>query len=100
MFYCVLFCLFVCIHFRKTPSTFAAVAEETQTTDETGTSEEKSETEANSGRSHDDSERLAKDFQDNESSDLGASVAETEDNSGSEEKTEKAEKMVADEAAG
>ena len=78
----------------------AAVAEETQATNETGTSEEKSETEADSGRSQDDPERLAKDVQDNESSDLGASVAETEDNSGSEEKTEKAEKMVADEAAG
>ena len=78
----------------------AAVAEETQTTDETGPSEEKSETEADSGRSQDDPERLAKDVQDNESSDLGASVAETEDNSGSEEETEKAEKMVADEAAG
>ena len=37
---------------------------------------------------------------DNESSDLGASVAETEDNSGSEEETEKVKKMVADEAAG
>ena len=78
----------------------AAVAEERQTTDETGPSEEKSETEADSGRSQDDPERLAKDVQDNESSDLGASVAETEDNSGSEEEPEKAEKMVADEAAG
>ena len=78
----------------------AAVAEERQTTDETGPSEEKRDTEADSGRSQDDPERLAKDVQNNESSDLGTSVAETEDNSGSEEKTEKAEKMVADEAAG
>ena len=35
-----------------------------------------------------------------ESSEPGASIAETEDNTGSEEKTEKSEKMVADEAAG
>ena len=79
----------------------AAVAEEAQTNDQTGTSEDKSETEADSGTSQDDPEPLAEEVQtDNESSDLGASVAETEDNSGSEEKKEKAEKMVADEAAG
>ena len=79
----------------------AAAAEEAQTSDETGPSEEKSETEADSGTSQDDPEPLAEEVQtDNESSDQGASVAETEDNSGSEEETEKAEKMVADEAAG
>ena len=79
----------------------AAVAEEAQTNDETGPSAEKSETEADSGTAQDDPGPLAEEDQtDNESSDLGASVAETEDNSGSEEETEKAEKMVADEAAG
>ena len=79
----------------------AAVAEEAQTNDETQTSADNSETEADSGEAQDDSEPLAEEVQtDNESSVLGASVAETEDNSGSEEETEKAEKMVADEAAG
>ena len=79
----------------------AAVAEEAQTNDQTGTSEDKSETEADSGTAQDDPEPLAEEVQtDNESSEPVASVAETEDNSGSEEKTEKAEKMVADEAAG
>ena len=79
----------------------AAAAEEAQTSDETGPSEEKSETIADFGTSQDDPEPLAQEVQtDNESSDLGASVAETEDNSGSEEEPEKAEKMVADEAAG
>jgi len=79
----------------------AAVAEEAQTTDETGPSAEKSESEADSGTTQDDPEPLAEEVQtDNETSDSGASVAETEDNSGSEAETEKAEKMVADEAAG
>ena len=79
----------------------AAVAVEAQTTDETGTSEETSETEADSGTAQDDPEPLAEEVQtDNETSDPGASVAETGDNSGSEAKPEKAEKMVADEAAG
>ena len=79
----------------------AAAAEEAQTSDETGPSAEKSESEADSGTAQDDPEPLAEEVQtDNESSELGASVAETEDNSGSEEETEKAEKMVADEAAG
>ncbi|MFL2748359.1 MAG: transcription termination factor NusA [bacterium] len=79
----------------------AAVAEEAQTNDQTETSEDKSETEADSGTAQNDPEPLAEEVQtDNESSEPGASVAETEDNSGSEEKTEKAEKMVADEAAG
>ena len=79
----------------------AAVAEEAQTSDETGPSAEKSETEADSGTSQDDPELLAEEVQtDNESSDPGTSVAETEDKSGSEEESEKAEKMVADEAAG
>jgi len=78
----------------------AAVAEEAQTTDETGPSLEKSETEADSGTTQIDPEPLAEEVQtDNESSDPGASVAETEDNSGSEAETEKSEKMVADEAA-
>ena len=78
-----------------------AVAEEEQTTDETGPSAEKSETEADSGTAQDDPEPLAEEVQtDNESSDPETSVAETEDNSGSEAETEKAEKMVADEAAG
>ena len=79
----------------------AAVAEETQTNDQTGTSEDKSETEADSRTTQDDPEPLAEEVQtDNEPSEPVASVAETEDNSGSEEKTEKSEKMVADEAAG
>ena len=79
----------------------AAVAEEAQTNDETGPSSEKSESEADSGTSQDDPEPLAEEVQtDNESSESGASVSETEDNSGSEAETEKAEKMVADEAAG
>ena len=79
----------------------AAVAEEAQTNDETGPSSEKSESEDDSGTSQDDPEPLAEEVQtDNESSESGASVAETEDNSGSEAETEKAEKMVADEAAG
>ena len=79
----------------------AAVAEEAQTNDETETSSEKSETEADSGTAQDDPEPLAEEVQtDNESSDPETSVAETEDNSGSEAETEKAEKMVADEAAG
>ena len=79
----------------------AAVAEEAQTSDETGPSAEKSESEADSGTAQDDPEPLAEEVQtDNETSDSGASVAETEDNSGSEAETEKAEKMVADEAAG
>ena len=79
----------------------AAVAEEAQTSDETGPSAEKSESEADSGTAQDDPEPLAEEVQtDNETSEPVASVAETEDNSGSEEETEKAEKMVADEAAG
>ena len=79
----------------------AAVAEEAQTSHETGPSAEKSESEADSGTAQDDPEPLAEEVQtDNESSDPETSVAETEDNSGSEAKTEKAEKMVADEAAG
>ena len=80
----------------------AAAAEEAQTSDETGPSADKSETEADSGTAQDDPEPLAEEVQtDNESSEPGASVAETEDNSGSqEEETEKADKMVADEAAG
>ncbi len=48
-----------------------------------------------------DPEPLAEEVQtDHESSEPVASVGETEDNSGSEEEPEKAEKMVADEAAG
>ena len=79
----------------------AAVAEEAQTNDQMGTSEDKNETEVDSGTAQDDPEPLAEEVQtDNESSDPETSVAETEDNSGSEEKTEKSEKMVADEAAG
>ena len=79
----------------------AAVAEEAQTSDETGPSAEKSESEADSGTAQDDPEPLAEEVQtDNESSEPVASVGETEDNSGSEEETEKAEKMMADEAAG
>ena len=79
----------------------AAVAEEAQTNDETGPSAEKSESEADSGTAQDDPEPLAEEVQtDNESSDPETSIAETEDNSGSEAETEKAEKMVADEAAG
>jgi len=79
----------------------AAAAEEAQTSDETGPSAEKSESEADSGTAQDDPEPLAEEVQtDNESSDPETSVAETEDNSGSEAETEKAEKMVADEAAG
>ena len=79
----------------------AAVAEEAQTSDETGPSAEKSESEADSGTAQDDPEPLAEEVQtDNESSDPETSIAETEDNSGSEAATEKAEKMVADEAAG
>jgi len=79
----------------------AAVAEEAQTNDETETSADKSESEADSGTAQDDPEPLAEEVQtDNESSDPETSVAETEDNSGSEAETEKAEKMVADEAAG
>ena len=79
----------------------AAAAEEAQTSDETGPSADKSETEADSGTAQDDPEPLAEEVQsDNESSDPETSVAETEDNSGSEAETEKAEKMVADEAAG
>ena len=79
----------------------AAVAEEAQTNDETGPSAEKSESEADSGTAQDDPEPIAEEVQtDNESSDPETSVAETEDNSGSEAETEKAEKMVADEAAG
>ena len=79
----------------------AAAAEEAQTSDETGPSAEKSESEADSGTAQDDPEPLAEEVQtDNESSEPVTSVAETEDNSGSEAETEKAEKMVADEAAG
>ena len=79
----------------------AAVAEEAQTNDETETSADNSETEADSETAQDDPEPLAEEVQtDNETSDPVASVAETEDNSGSEADTEKAEKMVADEAAG
>ena len=79
----------------------AAVAEEAQTSDETEMSADNSETEADSGTAQDDPEPLAEEVQtDNESSDPETSVAETEDNSGSEAETEKAEKMVADEAAG
>ena len=79
----------------------AAAAEEAQTSDETGPSAEKSESEADSGTAQDDPEPLAEEVQtDNESSDPETSIAETEDNSGSEAETEKAEKMVADEAAG
>ena len=79
----------------------AAAAEEAQTSDETGPSAEKSETEADSGTSQDDPELLAEEVQtDHESSGPGTSVAETEDKSGSEEESEKAGKMVADEAAG
>ena len=79
----------------------AAAAEEEQTNDETETSADKSETEADSGTAQDDPKSLAEEVQtDNESSEPGASVAETEDKSGSEEEPEKAEKMVADEAAG
>ena len=71
----------------------AAVAEERQTADATGPSEEKSETEADSGTAQDDPEPLAEEVQtDNESSDLGASVAETEDNSGSEKNQKKRKK--------
>ena len=79
----------------------AAAAEEAKTNDETGPSAEKSESEADSGTAQDEPEPLAEEVQtDNESSDPETSVAETEDNSGSEAETEKAEKMVADEAAG
>ena len=79
----------------------AAFAEEAQTNDETETSADNSETEVDFGTAQDDPEPLAEEVQtDNESSEPGASVAETEDNSGSEEEPEKAEKMVADEAAG
>ena len=79
----------------------AAAAEEAQTSDETGPSAEKSESEADSGTAQDDPEPLAEEVQtDNESSDPETSVAETEDNFGSEAETEKNEKMVADEAAG
>ena len=79
----------------------AAAAEEAQTSDETGQSSEKSETETDSGTAQDDPELLAEEIQtDNESSEPGTSVAETEDNSRSEADPEKAEKMVADEAAG
>ena len=79
----------------------AAVAEEAKTNDETETSADNSETEADSGTAQDDPEPLAEEVQtDNESSDPETSIAETEDNSGSEAETEKAEKMVADEAAG
>ena len=79
----------------------AAAAEEAQTSDETGPSAEKSESEADSGTAQDDPEPLAEEVQtDNEFSDPETSVAETEDNSGSEEETEKADKMVADEATG
>ena len=79
----------------------AAVAEEAQTTDETGPSAEKSETEAESGTAQDDPEPLAEEVQtDNETSDPGTSVAKTEEKSGSKEEPEKTEKMVADEAAG
>ena len=79
----------------------AAVAEEAKTSDETETSADNSETEADSGTAQDDPDPLAEEVQtDNESSEPGASVAETEDKSGSEEEPEKAEKMVADEAAG
>ena len=79
----------------------AAAAEEAQTSDETGPSAEKSESEADSGTAQDDPEPLAEEVQtDNETSEPVASVAETEDNSGSEAETEKAKKMVADEAAG
>lgn len=79
----------------------AAVAEEAQTSDETGPSAEKSGSEADSGTAQDDPEPLAEEVQtDNETSDPETSVAETEDNSGSEAEKEKAEKMVADEAAG
>ncbi len=78
-----------------------AVAEEAQTNDQTGSSEDKSETKADSGTAQYDPEPLAEEVQtDNESSESEASVAETEYNSRSEEKTEKAEKMLADEAAG
>lgn len=79
----------------------AAAAEEAQTSDETEPSAEKSESEADSGTAQDDPEPLAEEVQtDNETSDPGTSVAETEDNSGSETETEKAEKMMANEAAG
>ncbi|MEC8237784.1 MAG: hypothetical protein VX063_08905, partial [SAR324 cluster bacterium] len=65
------------------------------------TSADNSETEADSGTAQDDPEPVAEEVQtDNESSDPETSIAETEDNSGSEAETEKAEKMVADEAAG
>ena len=79
----------------------AAAAEEAQTNDETETSADNSETEVDSGTAQDDPEPLAKEVQtDNESSEPEASVEETEDNSGSVAEPEKAEKMVADEAAG
>ena len=79
----------------------AAAAEEAQTSDVTGQSADKSETEADSVTAQDDPEPLDEEVQtDNESSEPVASVGETEDNSGSEAETEKAEKMVADEAAG
>ena len=78
-----------------------AAAEEAQKSDETVPSAEKSESEADSGTAQDDPGPLAEEVQtDNESSEPVASVAETEDKSGSEEEPEKAEKMVADEAAG
>ena len=79
----------------------AAAAEEAQTSDEMGQSADKSETDADSGTSQNDPELLAEEVQThNESSEPGTSVAETEDKSGSEEESEKAEKMVADEPAG
>jgi Transcription elongation factor len=79
----------------------SAVAEEAQTNDQTGKSEDKSETEADSGTAQDDPKPLAEEVQtDNESSESGALVTDTEENFGSEEKIEKAEKMVADEATG
>ena len=79
----------------------AAAAEEAQTSDETGPSADKSESEADSGTTQDEPKPIAEEVQDNnESSEPGASVTETEDNSGSEAETEKADKMVADEAAG
>ncbi|MEC8224456.1 MAG: transcription termination factor NusA [SAR324 cluster bacterium] len=79
----------------------ATAVEEAQTSDETGPSAEKSDSEADSGTAQDDPEPLAEEVQtDKEFSDPDTSVAETEDNTGSEAETEKAEKMVADEAAG
>ena len=76
-------------------------AEEAKKSDETGPSAEKSESEADSGTAQIDPEPLAEEDQaDDESSDPGTSVAETEKKSGSEEEPEKTEKMVADEATG